>query len=481
MKLINPLIIIRILSTILFVETIAVLSCLPVAFLYKESPAPFLFTALVTFLLYGTGRFIGRNADMNRFSNRDGYLSVTLAWILFSSMGALPYIFSGAIPNFINAFFESASGFSTTGSSILTDIESLPYSIIYWRSFTHWIGGVGIIVLVLIILPSLRITGYQLFSLESSMKEKIHPQTKGIVIRVLIIYFGLTMAQVIFLVLGDMTVFDAICHSYGTIATGGFSSKNSSLQFYSSYSQYVVMVFMFLAGTSQVVYYHLAKMNFKKVKQNEELWLYIAVTLVAGSLALSLLYFKTGRGFEESFRGGFFQVISIITCTGFASEDFLFWPMAGLILIFLLMFSGGSTGSTSGGIKIARHLIVIKNIKNTFRRLHHPKAISAIKLNGKAISDSTNISIISFVILYIFLFFVGTIILTINGSDPVTSATSTATCMAGIGPGLGTVGPMSNYAHLPQFSKLVLSFLMIVGRLEIITVFALFSRSFWRL
>jgi trk system potassium uptake protein TrkH len=313
------------------------------------------------------------------------------------------------------------------------------------------------------------------------LKEKIHPKTQAVAYRIGIIYVGLTIAEIILLWMGDMTLFDSICHSFGTIATGGFSTKNNSLQFYSSYSQYVVMIFMFLAGVSFLIYYYIGKMNFKKVRQNEELWFYIVVALVAGALATIILLVHSGRSFEVAFREGYFQVISIMTCTGFASANYLFWPMAGLLLIFVMMFSGGSTGSTSGGIKIARHLIVLKNIKSVFVRLNHPNALAPIKLNGKVVSESTNNSILSFVILYLFLFLIGTVIVVATGVDPVTSASSVATCMAGIGPGLGQVGPMGNFAHLPEVSKIVLSLLMIIGRLEIITVFTIFSRSFWRL
>jgi trk system potassium uptake protein TrkH len=267
----------------------------------------------------------------------------------------------------------------------------------------------------------------------------------------------------------------------GTIATGGFSTKNLSLMHYSAYSQYVVMIFMFLAGTSQIIYYYLVKRNFTKIRQNEELWFYIVVVVISGSFATSILMANTSMNLEQAFRVGFFQIVSIITCTGFASADFLLWPSVGLMLIFLLMFSGGSTGSTSGGIKMARHLIVLKNLKNVITKLTHPKSITFTRLNGKMISEETNISILSFILLYLFIFLTGTIVIVLSGLDPVTSATSVATCMAGIGPGLGTVGPMSNFAHLPVFSKLILSFIMIIGRLEIITVFTLFTRSFWKL
>jgi trk system potassium uptake protein TrkH len=481
MKLINPLLILRILSTILLIETISFLFCLPVVYIYGESAAPFILSALITFVISSVFYTFSRNADTHKFGNRDGYLSVTISWVMFSVLGALPYIFSGTIPSFIDAFFESTSGFSTTGSSILTDVEVLPFSILFWRSLTHWIGGIGIIVLVIIVLPSLRVTGYQLFSLESSLKEKIHPKTKSIGFRILFIYLGLTLAQIILLNIGDMNLFDSICHSFGTIATGGFSTKNISLMYYSSYSQYIVMIFMFLAGTSQVIYYYLIKLNFKKVVHNEELWFYIGVAILAGSIATIILLAKTDSSFEEAFRHGFFQIVSIMTCTGFASADFLLWPVTAVLLLFLMMFSGGSTGSTSGGIKMARHLIVLKNIKNVFVKLNHPKSVSFIKLNGKSIAENTNLSILSFVILYLFLFIIGTVFVVATGVDPVSASSAVATCMAGIGPGLGTVGPMSNFAHIPELSKIILSLLMILGRLEIITVFAIFTRTFWKL
>ena len=420
-------------------------------------------------------------SDVEKISTRDGYLAVTFSWLLMSLAGTLPFIISKQIPGFVDAFFESTSGFTTTGSSILSDVESLPFSILFWRSLTHWIGGIGIIVLVIIVLPSLRVTGYQLFSLESSLKEKIHARTSAIGFRVLFIYLGLSAAEVIFLSLGDMNLFDSLCHTFGTVATGGFSTKNIGMAYYGSYSQYIVMIFMFLSGTSQLVYYYFFKFNFRKIKHNDELWFYVGVVATTGFLATFILLAKTDKIFEVAFREGFFQVISIITCTGFASADYLFWPISGLLLIFALMFSGGSTGSTSGGIKMARHLIVIKNIKNVFVKLTHPNAISMVKLNGKAVSENTNISILSFVVFYLFIFLLGTIFLTANGSDPVTSASAAATCMAGIGPGLGTIGPMSNFAHLPEASKIVLTLLMILGRLEIITVFAIFTKTFWKI
>ncbi len=246
MKLFNPLLIVRILSTIFLIECVAFLICVPVTYIYNEAARPFYLSAGICFLVSLAFSIISQKSEKDRFSNRDGYLVVTLAWILFLAMATLPYIFSGVIPGFIDAFFESSSGFTTTGSTIIPDLDIVPKSILFWRSLTHWIGGIGIIVLVIIILPSLRVTGYQLFTLESSLKEKIHPKTKAIGLRILFIYLGLTVAQVLLLAIGDMDIFESICHSFATVATGGFSIKNNSLVSYSSYSQYIIMIFMFL-------------------------------------------------------------------------------------------------------------------------------------------------------------------------------------------------------------------------------------------
>lgn len=481
MKLIHPILIIRILSTILLIGTGSFLACIPVALAYNEPIFPFYGPAIITGIISLSLRFLTRKTDPSGISSRDSFLTVTIAWIIIALSGSLPYIISHSIPSFINAFFESASGFTTTGASILTDVESLPYSILFWRSLTHWIGGFGIVLVVILILPSLKVTGYQMFSLESSLKEKIHPKTKGITLRIMTIYFSLTLLEVIFLSIGDMNLFDSVCHSFATIATGGFSTKNSSLGNYSAYSQYIVMLFMFLAGTSQIIYYYLVKRNFLKVKHNEEFWFYLAIVAVSGAMAFSILLTNTTRTPEEAFREGLFQVISIITCTGFANDDFILWPLPGMMLIFLLMFAGGSTGSTSGGIKMARHLVVLKNVRNVFTRLVHPNTYTFLKLNGRLIDEKTNTSILSFVLLYIFVFVVSTLFVTLNGADAVTSASSVATCMAGIGPGFGTVGPMSNFSSITSVNKIALSFIMILGRLEIITVFILFGKSFRKL
>ncbi len=480
MKLINPLLILRILSTILLIETVSVLLCIPVAVFYNEPVEPFIWSAVFSFFFSAVFRFVTSDADYKKFSNRDGYLIVALSWLVFLLFGTLPYLLSGTIPTFIDAFFESSSGFTTTGSTILTDVEALPYSILFWRSLTHWLGGFGFIVLIIIILPTIRVTGYQLFSLESTIKEKIHPKTKSIGYRILMIYLTLTLTEIILLGFGEMDFFESICYSFGTIATGGFSTKNAGVSVYSSYSQYIIMIFMLLAGVSQVVYYYIVKRNFRKVVQNEELWFYLGSVIIAGALATSILLANSTDHLEKAFRDGFFNVISVITTTGFASADYLLWPVPAVMLMFLLLFTGGSTGSTTGNLKMARHLIVIKNIKSAFVKINHPNAVSGIKFNGKLISEKVNISLLSFVVLYLFIFVAGTLIVVLTGLDVVTSASAVAASLGNVGPGLGTVGPMSTYASIPEITKLLLSLIMIIGRLEIISIFALFTRTFWK-
>jgi trk system potassium uptake protein TrkH len=481
MKLFNSQLIVRILSTILLIETIAFLACIPVAVIYKDSFAPFLWSAGISFFLSTIFLEFSKKADPSRFSNRDGYLMVTVAWLLFLSMGALPYLFSGTIRSFTDAFFESSSGFTATGATVYPNVEILPHSILFWRSLTHWIGGMGIIALVIIILPSLKLSGYQLFTLESSLREKIHPKTKAIGFRILVIYIALTIAEIILLSLGDMSLFDSICHSFGTVATGGFSTKNTSLISFSAYSQYIVMIFMFLAGVSMVVYYYIIKLNFRKILQNEELWFYTILTIISGTIITSIILVNSDSTIELAFRKGFFNVISIITTTGYASADFLHWSGPALMLIFLLLFTGACTGSTAGGIKAARHLVVLKSVKAAFVKLIHPNAVPNIRFNGKVISEKTSVSIVSFVILYLFIFIAGTVMVVISGLDVVSAASSVAASLGNTGPGLGTVGPLSNFSQVPQTTKIILSVLMIIGRVEIITILSLFTRSFWRL
>jgi trk system potassium uptake protein len=480
-RIINIKIASKVISRNLFIITTSLLVCIIVALIFSESIMPFLLTALIAGFL-GVIFYIMASgiSHAELLHKKDTYFTVSLSWVLIGLIGSLPYMFSGAIPSFIDAYFESVSGFSTTGASILTDIEVLPKSILFWRSLTHWIGGIGIIVLVIIIMPSLKIGGYHMFSLESSLQEKIKPRIRAVGYRLLWIYIGLTVAEIVLLLIGRMSLFESVCHSFGTIATGGFSPKNSSIIGYSPYIQYVIMIFMLLAGTNFLVHYYLLKGDFRKVWANEEVRFYILVITVIGIILTSILYLKMGKPVEGSFREAFFQIISVITCTGFASADYLQWPAYAYVIIFFAMFLGGCTGSTAGGIKMARQVIFLKNIRNIFRQINSPHAVVPLRLNANKVAPETNNTILTFITVYMIIFFIGTTLLIILGSDIQTAGSAVATCMAGIGPGIGTVGPVSNFAHIPGLSKLILAFLMIIGRLEIFTIIILFSPGFWR-
>ncbi len=473
--------VLKIVSRILFIAAASMAVCTGVAIIYTEPALPFIYSALVSFSV-GLILFIltGKQGKNEIIQRKDAVLAVTLSWVFIALVGCLTYLFSGAIPGFIDAFFESVSGFTTTGSSILTDIESLPKSVLFWRSLTHWIGGIGIIVLFIVIMPQLQMGGYNLFTLESSLQEKIEPRIKSVGIRLLIIYVSLTVAEVILLMAGKMNLFESVCHAFGTVATGGFSPKNTSISDYSNYVQYVVMIFMLLGGTNFVIHYYLLKRDLKRINSNEELKLYISVVLVLGVIISSMLYFALDRHLEESFRQGFFQVISIVTCTGYSTADYLLWPHTAWVILFLAMFLGGSTGSTAGGIKMARHLVALKNIRLLLNRSVSPNAVFTLRLNKKPLDAQTNNSILSFIAIYVIIFLAGSFSLILCGLNGATAAGSAATCMAGIGPGIGDVGPASNFASLPGMAKLILAFLMLLGRLEIYTVILLFTGNFWR-
>jgi trk system potassium uptake protein TrkH len=478
---INPIQLCKVFSRLLLILSCGFIISIIVGLLYNEDISAFVISFAITFitgsLLY---QFKEKSENFRSKEIRSSYFTVTTSWLLMSLAGSLPYLISGSIPGFTNAFFESASGFTTTGSSILSDIEALPKSILFWRSLTHWIGGIGIIVLVIIIMPSLKTGGYHLFTLESSFHEKIKPKIKSVARRIFYIYLLLTLAQTVLLMAGDMNLYESLCHSFGTVATGGFSPKNDSLAGYSPYIQYVVMIFMILAGTNFIIHYYILKREFTKVRQNDEFWFYLFVIGLIGLIVSSALYFSMNKNMEQSFREGFFQVISIITCTGFATTDYLQWPVFAWVTIFFSMFLGGCTGSTAGGIKMVRHLVLLKNVKRMFLQETSPHGVFAVKINNKKLTDEFNSKILAFITTYLMIFAFGSLLLIFIGIGPQTATSAVATCMAGIGPGIGSVGPAGNFAHLPDMAKTLLSLLMIMGRLEIYTVLILFSGKFWR-
>lgn len=480
MKTIDFHIILKIIGLIMVISSASFLLCVPVALIYSDPVRPFLLASATAFIP-GIGLYFLVKAPLHeKVTSKEGYISVVLGWVTLILSGTLPYVYSGHIPGYLNMLFEANSGYTTTGSSILTEVESLPKSILFWRSLTCWIGGIGIILLVIIVLPTLKVGGYNLFSLESSVKEKLRPKTKSIAFIILTIYVTITVTESILLTIGGMNLFDSICHSFTTVATAGFSTKNTSLAEYSPFVQYTSGIFMFLSATSYVVYYYMLKGSYSKLKNLEELWFYIFFTTFAVVFVTLILYFDTARTFEQSFRNAMYQVISQISCTGLATNDYTLWPRSATFFMFILMFAGGMTGSTTGGIKMARHLLSLKSLRSIIVRLLHPNAVVPVTLNGKVVPENIASLMTGFIQLYLIIFVAGTLAMVVSGIPVQESAGAAATAMAGIGPGLGASGNMGNYAHFNALSKIDMMALMFLGRLELFVVITLFTRSFWK-
>jgi trk system potassium uptake protein TrkH len=480
---INIKIILKILGFLLIVEGIFMLTSLPFSLYYREGQhMAILLSSLIT---SGTGLAVyllmGRR-EKNTVNKREGFVIVTMTWVLISLFGTLPYLLSGTIPSFTNAFFETISGFTTTGASILTDIESLPNSILFWRSMTHWIGGMGIIVLTVAILPFLGIGGMQLYSAEMPgvTKDKLHPRITETAKRLWGIYVLFTLIETALLMFGGMDLFDGLCHSFGTMATGGFSTRNNSIEGFSPYIQYVIIFFMLMAGTNFTLHYLLLQGKVKGMFRNDEFKTYL-FTILGFSLILGILIVsQSSLGTEKGIRDVLFQVVSITTTTGYVTSDYLSWPGHTWFLIFLLMFVGGMAGSTGGGIKVTRHVLMFKNARQELKRTIHPQAIIPVRLNKKVVPQEIIFKVMAFFQIYVLTLVAGTIAMIFLGLDFQTAIGASVATVGNIGPGLGGVGPVENYAFIPSFGKWVLSFLMLLGRLELFTVLILLSPSFWR-
>jgi trk system potassium uptake protein TrkH len=479
----NLKIVIRVLGFLILVEGVAMLLALAVSLIYGEyDSAAFAISSGILIFLGGTIALLTNKAKKD-IGKREGFIIVALVWVVFSFFGSLPYIVSGAIPNFTNAFFETMSGFTTTGSSILSDIESLPHGILFWRSISQWLGGMGIIVLSLAILPVFGIGGMQLYVAEvpGPNPDKISPRIRQTAKTLWIIYLGFTITETLLLWIGGMTFYDAICHSFTTMATGGFSTKQASIAFWPSpFIQYVIIVFMFLAGTNFTISYLALKGRFSSVFKDEEFKYYGIFVAIFTALIFIGLLVTTQLGVEQAFRDSLFQVVSIITTTGFATADYLLWHPVLTILIFTLFFFGGSAGSTGGSIKIMRIVLLLKNSYYELRRMIHPHAIIPVKFNKRSVDSKIITNVLAFFMLYFIIFGVSTIIFTLMEPDLESAMGAVATSLGNIGPGLGNVGPAENFLHVSSVGKWFLAFLMLLGRLELFTILILFSPSFWR-
>ncbi len=426
--------------------------------------------------------FFTRNAGKS-IGKREGFIIVSLVWVVFSLFGCLPFWLSGYISSFSDAFFETISGFTTTGATVLEDIEALPHGLLFWRSLTQWMGGMGIIVLSLAVLPILGIGGMQLFIAEvpGPTKDKLHPRVKETARRLWGIYIIFTAAETILLLLGGMNMFDAVNHSFTTMATGGFSTRQESIAYFNSpFIEYVITLFMFIAGTSFILSYFAMHFSFDRVWKNEEFRFYLALVFIFILIIGTGLAITGFGGQEESYRTAAFQVVSIITTTGYITSDYALWIPFLSALIFILMFIGGSAGSTGGGIKVIRVLLILKNTYLEVKRHIYPAAVIPVKLNNKPVSQSIIGDILAFGFIYILILAVSVVVISSLGYGMDTSIGAAAACLGNIGPGIGMVGPAENFAHFPLFGKWFLSFLMLLGRLELFTVLVLFLPSFWR-
>ena len=467
-----------------------------VSLIYKDGVTFQIFLAGIITLLVGVVSMVFTRRHKKEINKREGYIVVSFGWVIMSLSGTLPYVLTESIPSFTNAFFETMSGYTTTGASILNDIEAVPKGILFWRSLTHWIGGMGIIVLAIAILPLLGIGGMQLFAAEAPgpSADKLHPRITDTAKRLWLIYFGYTAAETLLLSVAGMSFFDAINHSLCTLSTGGFSTKNASIAYWNGQPliQYIIILFMFLAGTNFVLSYFAFKGRIQKVIHDEEFKLYFKFIAIFTIIAAVIIYFRAdiskssivhpmvwGEA-ESAFRHGLFQVLSVITTTGFVTADYTLWTPFLVVLFFGLMFLGGSAGSTSGGVKVVRHLILIKNSFLEFKRTLHPNAIIPVRYNNKAINRFIVLNVLAFFILYMLSFIIGALVFSMFEIDFKSAIGLSASTLGNVGPALGDFGPVNNYAALPPLAQWWACFLMLIGRLELFTVLILFTPFFWR-
>lgn len=412
---------------------------------------------------------------------REGFAIVALAWLAMSVVGALPFVISGEIPSFADAFFETVSGFTTTGASILSDVEALSHGMLFWRSFTHWLGGMGVLVFIMAIFP--QESGRSIHIMRAEMPGpivgKLVPRIKDTAKILYLIYIALTAIEVVFLLCGGMSLFDSLVHSFGTAGTGGFGIKADSVGSYSSYLQWVITIFMLIFGVNFNLYYLILVKQFKTAIKSEELWAYIIIVILSGAaitLNISSMYGSMG----ESVKHAFFQVASIITTTGYSTTDFNLWPGFSKAILFVLMFVGGCAGSTAGGIKISRFIIAVKSFFRDIRKMLHPSAVSSIKFEGKKVEDKTRHGVSTYFSLYFIIFLVLFLLISFEPFDFETNFTAVSACFNNVGPGLGAVGPMASFAAYSVPAKILLSFAMLMGRLEIFPLLILLAPSFWK-
>ncbi|MEM9887089.1 MAG: potassium transporter TrkG [Bacteroidota bacterium] len=473
----------KVIGVILLVVGILMLTGISFSYSFQSGDATSLLCAGTVTILAGLGLFLLGRKSITAVNKREGYLIVALSWVFMSLFGMLPYLFSGTIPSVTNAFFETISGMTTTGASILNDIEKMPEGILFWRSLTQWIGGMGIIVLTVALFPLLGIGGVELFVAEAPgpTSDKLHPRIQETAKRLWFIYVGLTVLLTIILYFVGMSFYDAINHALTTMATGGFSTKNASIAHYDIAAiQYPIIFFMFLAGTNYSVIYISLQGKLKEAWKSEEFKTYCGLIAFLTLVLTVAVYTISSDSLEKSFRDVLFQVVSLVTTTGYVSADYTAWAEPITLLFFLLLFSGACAGSTSGGIKLVRHVVFFKKSLQEFKQLLHPNSILPLRLDGEGVRPRVVMHILVFLMIYLLIFVIGTIAVSLTGMDILSASGAVATSLGNVGPALGDVGPVNNFADVPTAAKWILSFLMLVGRLELFTVLILFTPYFWR-
>ncbi len=462
--------------------TEAVLLVLPliVSAIYSESClTAFLITIGIALVSGGLLMLLCRTKNQVIYA-KEGFVTVSLVWIAMSLVGALPFYISGEIPSYIDAFFETVSGFTTTGASILSDVESMSHGLLFWRSFTHWVGGMGVLVFVMAIIPNVSDRSIHLMRAEvpGPTVGKLLPKIKDTAKILYLIYIALTFIEIIFLLCGNMPVFDSIVHAFGTAGTGGFGIRGDSIASYSPYIQWVIMAFMVIFGINFNLFYLVILGKIGTALKSRELWCYLGIILVSTAI-ITVDILPLYDGFSDAVRTSAFQVSSIVTTTGYATTDFNLWPGLSKGILFLLMFSGACAGSTAGGLKISRVIILFKLIKKEFKHMLHPRSVSSVKFEGKEVEDSTLRGVSNYFAIYILCFVAVFIILCFEPFDLETNITASAACFNNIGPGLAGVGPISNYSAYSPIAKIDLSFAMLLGRLEIFPLIIALSPSTW--
>ncbi|WHH61079.1 potassium transporter TrkG [Petroclostridium sp. X23] len=479
----NFAMVLKSLGILLICEAFAMFPSLIVAAIYEDGDAGAFATTILIIVVIGAILGMLIKPKSKSIYARDGFAIVALGWLLISFFGSLPFVFSGAIPSLVDSFFETSSGFTTTGASILTQIEGLPRGILFWRSFTHWVGGMGVLLLTLAILPTVGANTLQIMNAESPGPNpgKLVPKVGQTAKILYSIYGGITVLEVIFLVAAGMPLYDAFIHTFGTVGTGGFSNKNASIGAYNNVVfEVIITVFMLMCGANFALYYSALKGNIKSFFKDQEFKMYIAVVLGSMILITFNINGTIYQSIGESIRQASFQVASIVTTTGYATVDFNQWPTMSKMILLFLMFFGGCAGSTGGSIKQIRILLLLKIMKRELMQIIHPRAVYSVRVNGKNIEESTLSEVLGFFFMFMVISAVAVIIVSLDGKDMVTTLSSVAATMGNIGPGFEMVGATGNYSEFSILSKLVLSLCMIIGRLEIYPILLLMVPSFWK-